>query len=422
MKDTTSSGWWRALGPGLLYAAAAIGVSHLVQSTRAGALYGIALAGFIILANVAKYPAFRFAPQYTLATGRSLLQGYRRQGRWTLAVTGALTLGTMFTVQAAVGAVTAGLFLAVTGIEGDVVVVAAGLLLAGAALLALGDYRWLDRVTKVLVALLTVATLSATVLAAARFDWANASWAIPLDGYDRAMIVFLAGLVGWMPAPIDLAVWQSLWTKEKARAQERFSMRVALLDFHIGYLGTAVLALCFMLMGAGVMFGSGAVFADSAGAFAAQVINLYGEVLGDWSRPVVGLAAFAVMFSTTLTVLDGFPRALSALWARWNTDEPLDRSDEDRRAYWICLALLVCGACVVLAKFLTSLKGMVQVATTLSFLTSPVLAIFNHRAMTSSDVPEEHRPSAALQLWSILGVVFLVGFALYYGWILVSAP
>ncbi len=32
-----------SLGPGLLWAGAAIGVSHLVQSTRAGAIYGFQL-------------------------------------------------------------------------------------------------------------------------------------------------------------------------------------------------------------------------------------------------------------------------------------------------------------------------------------------------------------------------------------------
>ncbi|MEY5042977.1 MAG: hypothetical protein RJA19_204, partial [Bacteroidota bacterium] len=46
------------LGPGILFASTAIGVSHLVQSTRAGADYGWGLVGAIVLANVAKYPFF----------------------------------------------------------------------------------------------------------------------------------------------------------------------------------------------------------------------------------------------------------------------------------------------------------------------------------------------------------------------------
>lgn len=51
---------WRAFWPGILMASAAIGGSHLISSTQAGALYGWQLAIMIILANVFKYPFYRF--------------------------------------------------------------------------------------------------------------------------------------------------------------------------------------------------------------------------------------------------------------------------------------------------------------------------------------------------------------------------
>ena len=35
--------WLKTLGPGILFASTCIGVSHLVQSTRAGALAGFGL-------------------------------------------------------------------------------------------------------------------------------------------------------------------------------------------------------------------------------------------------------------------------------------------------------------------------------------------------------------------------------------------
>ena len=97
MPSTTSRpapnrSFWMAFGPGLLFAGAAVGVSHLVQSTRAGATYGLAMIAVVILASVVKFPAFRFGPQYAAATGHSLLDGYRRQGRWTLVVVSLLTL------------------------------------------------------------------------------------------------------------------------------------------------------------------------------------------------------------------------------------------------------------------------------------------------------------------------------------------
>ena len=42
----------KKLGPGLLFAGAAIGVSHLVQSTRAGADYGWGLTWALLLVNL----------------------------------------------------------------------------------------------------------------------------------------------------------------------------------------------------------------------------------------------------------------------------------------------------------------------------------------------------------------------------------
>ena len=99
----------QALGPGVLYAATAVGTSHLVQSTRAGAGYGLALVLLILLTYVAKYPAFRFGAQYANATGRSLLHGYRQQGNWAVTMYIVIALGTVFAALPAVTLVTAGL-------------------------------------------------------------------------------------------------------------------------------------------------------------------------------------------------------------------------------------------------------------------------------------------------------------------------
>ncbi len=49
---------YKIFGPGILMATAAIGGSHLVSSTQAGALFGWSLAIFILLINFFKYPFF----------------------------------------------------------------------------------------------------------------------------------------------------------------------------------------------------------------------------------------------------------------------------------------------------------------------------------------------------------------------------
>ena len=66
----------KSLGPGLLYAGAAVGVSHLVQSTRAGAQYGYILIIAIILAHILKYPFFVLGPRYAKQHNQSLVNGF----------------------------------------------------------------------------------------------------------------------------------------------------------------------------------------------------------------------------------------------------------------------------------------------------------------------------------------------------------
>ena len=110
--------------------------------------------GIVIFANVFKYPAFSFGPRYAAATGTSLLEGYRRQGKWALVVYALMTLGTMFTVQAAVTFVTAALFTALIGWRETVlgipgfVVISGGLMAVCAGLLLIGHYKWLDKIIK----------------------------------------------------------------------------------------------------------------------------------------------------------------------------------------------------------------------------------------------------------------------------------
>jgi Mn2+/Fe2+ NRAMP family transporter len=406
----------KAIGPGLIFAAAAVGVSHLVQSTRAGAGWGVSLIVVILLANLLKYPAFRFGPEYAAATGRPLIDGYRAQGRWAVWLYLALTLATMFTVQAAVTLVTAALLKSTLGLTASPAVISAGLLAVCAGLLAVGQYRWLDRITRVLVMVLTVSTLAATALVLPRVDWSG-PWFPSPSSLDLRTLAFCAALFGWMPSAIDVSVWQSLWTLERARDSGHApTVRESLFDFHAGYIGTVVLAVCFALLGAGVMHADGVVLQESAGAFAGQVVDLYAATLGAWSRPLIGIAAFAVMFSTTLTVVDGFPRALSVAIVRGLGDgaDPARDAQRTRTLYWVGIAAIAAGAVTIVALFLSSFRAMIDLATTLSFLTAPILSTLNHRCMFRGDVPPDARPSRRVWTLSVVGIAAQAAFAIGY--------
>lgn len=408
--------FWTSFGPGLLWAAAAIGVSHLVQSTRAGADAGFALSGVILLALILKYPFFEFGPRYAAATGQSLVEGYWRTGRWALWLYLGITLVTAVIVQTAVVAFTAFLIKFVFRLDWSLPLTAAALIAACAGLLWVGRFRMLDVTIKVILVLLAVSTVWAAAVTLPRADLSTLTlW----PGEQIGALVpfaFLLALVGWMPSAIDISVWSSLWTLAKDRdAGTRASVRTARVDFLIGYAGTGVLAFAFVTLGAGVMFGAGASFSPQGTVFSTQLVDLYGETLGSWMRPVVIVAVLTTMVSTSLTVVDGFPRAIERSFERLRMGDDLDSPmPATAQWYWTAVAALAVLTVLVLALFVGTLTAMVDFATIVSFITAPILGWLNLRAVTSADVAREHRPGRGMLTLSWTGLLLLGGTAVVY--------
>ena len=203
----------------------------------------------------------------------------------------------------------------------------------------------------------------------------------------------------------------SLWTLAKDKtSQRRTSVRTARLDLTIGYVGTAILAYAFVLLGTAVMYGSGQQFSDQGTAFSAQLIDLYGQTLGDWARPIVSVAALSTMLSTVVIVTDGFPRVIERcllIVSGATPEEGASDLPQEGRIYWMTLTGLGVTSVVILAVFSGSLTGMLDFATILSFSVGPVLGYLNLRAVTSPAVPVHLQPGTALRWFSYAGVLVL---------------
>lgn len=402
----------KALGPGLLWAGAAIGVSHLVQSTRAGANYGFALVWAVLLANLFKYPAFEFGPRYAAATGKSLLSGYSDLGKWAMAVFLFMTFGTMFTIQAAVTIVTAGLAAYLFGIPWSPLVWSAVILAICILVLIIGKYPLLDKLIKFIIILLSISTVVAVFAAIGHGQSVHPQFIKP-QVWSLSGIAFLVALMGWMPSAIDISVWHSLWTIERKKETKHApSLKEALFDFNLGYFGTALLAMGFLTLGAMVMYGTGQHFSPSGAGFAKQLIDMYVQALGEWSRPIIGIAALTTMFSTTLTVTDAFPRVL-----RRSTEIIFAKQFRDKNTnylYWIAMLVVVSGSLIIIGYLLNEMTLLVDLATTLSFLTAPILAYINYRVVTGSTMPIEYQPKKWLRILSWIGIIFLGGFSLLF--------
>lgn len=394
------------LGPGLLFAGAAIGVSHLVQSTRAGADFGLGLVWALLLVNLFKYPFFQFGPRYALATGETLLDGYYKLGKGYLWFYFILNLGTMFTIQTAVTIVTAGLASQLFGITTDMVLWSIIITIICSLLLFLGHYKFLDKLIKVIMIVLAVSSVLAFSIALFK----NES-PIALDQVfpNESGLLFLIAFLGWMPAPLDISIWHSIWSLEKNKSQKEvpLSMKEGLFDFNVGYITTVILALCFIGLGALVMFGSGTSFSNEGNVFAGQLIALYTSNLGQAAFGIIAVAAFTTMLSTTITTLDASPRAMSKTFQLL-----FNKPNKNYYTHWL-IALAV-GTGLIFLFLLSEMGLLVQIATVLSFITAPIYAFLNYRLAISKEMPKEHQPKRGLRILSVTGLFFLTGFTLFY--------
>lgn len=393
----------RKLGPGFLFAGAAIGVSHLVQSTRAGADFGFGLLWALLLINAIKYPFFEAGPRFASATGKNLMEGYLRLGKGVLWVYFLLTFGTMFTIQTAVTIVTAGIASSIFGFGSSFFWVSIITGVCGVILL-IGRYKMLDVLMKVIVLCLTLSTVAAVVIAIPETASLSFDQILPSSG---ASLVFLIAFMGWMPAPLDISIWHSIWTIEKKKLEPEINTKQSKFDFNVGYIATTILAIGFLALGALVMFQSGETFSSNGTKFANQLIDMYANSLGDWAKILIGIAALTTMFSTTLTTLDASPRAMHR-----SSELLFQKKFEKGYLFWILV--LIAGTLSIFFFFISEMGLLIKIATILSFLTAPFYAIVNYLLVNSKQMPPEERPKPIYKRFSELSILILIAFSIWY--------
>ncbi len=392
------------LGPGVLFAAQSVGTSHLVQSTRAGGEYGFSLVLLVLLACVIKYPAFRFGIDYANATKTSLLENYLSKGWLVIALFTFSLLMDMFIAVAAVTLVSAGLLSAVFGLTINTLYVGVLLLCVFGAILIIGGYNTLESITKLFVFMFCFLAIAATLMAAFKLSSLNVDL-LPSVEFSNSTLFFMIAVAGWMPTSLTASIYLSEWRAKKIQLEGEQSSNYSSLDFDIGYWGTAILALCFLLLGAVLIYPTGVSTNQSAVGFAQLLFRLFTESIGEWAFPVIAVAALAVMFSTCLALMDACPRA---------GDRLINKFKKVNNGYTILLLIQIVGVSIVLLNFVSSFTSLIDLATGLAFLSAPIVAFLNHRALYHSGIEESSQPGQLLKVWSILGIVSLTAFSFLF--------
>ena len=418
-------GFYKNLGPGILLAGAAIGGSHLLTSTTAGAKFGFSLVGLILFTNLIKYPFLLVGTRFTVSTGKSLLEGFKERNKFYLPIFLVVSLITGTFTIAAVSFVTGVLltnipvFSSFPSMDLSIfVLVVCGLILL------IGKYKALDNISKFLVTLLSFLTFFAVISLLLKGNLNSdiyKSFIKPeLSPWKTSNLAFLIPLMGWMPCPVELCAWPSLWMFSKNNESNyKPSIKEAELDFNLGYLITVITAIFFLSLGALTMYGTGdGMLTGSGVSFAQNLIRLYTGAIGEWSKWIIVPASFAAMFSTTLTCLDAYPRSISAIQGLLTlTDRGrMESKTEENRFYsWMVIHIFVSMILLLLARSDgIGVAEFVFAAMTGSFLTAPLFAWMAMDTINSNLVSPSNRYGLLLNSICWVGICFLITISLLF--------
>lgn len=413
IEQTQTSTWQskiKALGPGILMASAAVGGSHIVSSAQAGAMYGWSLLLLVILANLFKYPFFRFGAEYTLETGKNLVEGYAEKGKIYLGIFFILNVFSALVNTAAVGilcaAIVASAFPNALGLS--ITQWSLILIVIIWTMLLFGGYKFLDGLAKWIMSALTLATVLAVIVAIIEHPEYGADF-VEKTPWQMTALPFIVSLMGWMPAPIEISAINSLWTAEKGKTVD-ISIKDGLFDFNVGFIGTAILAVFFVALGALIQYPTGQEVQAAGAAYIQQFVGMYASVLGDWSRFLITFIAFLCIFGTVITVIDGYSRVNAESLRLLFKKKEISPKELN---IWMTATAIIGG--IIIYFFQGSVAPMLRFAMIASFLTTPFFALLNYLLVTG----ENKNLAKWLKALSILGLIFLFGFAFFFIYALV---
>lgn len=406
-----------SLGPGMIVAATAIGTSHIILSPVAGARFGYDLIWLVLFSHLFKYPGFEFGPRFAIARGASLIRGFQEvpgPRNWALWVFLATTILQGLTILAAVLSVTASiLVVSLGGLSYTGWILALGLFII--LLHRTGKYPALALGSKLALAVLIVVTMIAFLAVPPR---PSDLLRIFVPTIPAGSMLLAASILGLMPTGINVAIWHSLWAVEHLKEWEKSApnradmLKMGMIDLKVGYWASAILAVAFISLGANLLRPRG--LAPNGIDVALTLSKIYTEILGQWMFPVFMLAAFAAMFSTSYSVMDGFPRTFSTLLRTMFPGSDFFKKPYDA-AYWIFMTVIFAFA-VVVNTLVPNPVLMVTLVGVVSLLVAPVLYSLNYYCVTRLIDDPSMRPSRPMRLWALAGIVimtFAVAFSLY---------
>lgn len=304
---TPPTGWgrWKLVGPGIVVAVTGVGAGDLVATLVAGSRFGYALLWAAVLGCVLKIALAEATGRYHLATGNTILDGWRSLGPWTSWYFGIYVLLWGFVYGGTAMSSTA-LPLAVL-FPNVLPFWAWGALVGvlGALFVIFNRYAVFEAVMKIFVGVMFVVVVGLAALVAPNIG-AMLGGLVPR--LPEGSAIYTLGLIGGVGGTITLAAY-GYWVNAKGWRTPAW-MGVMRFDNHAAYILTGIFVVAMLIVGAELLYS--AQIALSGGD--RGLLDL-GAVLADRFGPNVAVIFLIGFFATTFSSLLGVWHGVSMLFA-----------------------------------------------------------------------------------------------------------
>lgn len=298
---------WKIVGPGLVVAATGVGAADMVATLVAGSRYGYGLLWAVILGVVLKIILVEGAGRFTLATGRTIFEGWRSLGRWTTWYFGPYIMIWGF-VYGATAMSSAALPLAAVFPVLPLWAWAIIMGLLGFVMVWFGKYSFFEKVTAFLVGLMFVTVVGLAVIAAPNIPEMLTGLVpvIPEGG-----VLYTLALAGGVGGTITLAAY-GYWLREKGWYTPKW-MRVMRIDNSMAYVVTGIFVIAMLVVGAEVVRSAGVALSSGDEG----LLDLYAVLRAEYGD-VVGtgflIGFWAASFSSIIGVWNGVSLMFADFW------------------------------------------------------------------------------------------------------------
>jgi Mn2+/Fe2+ NRAMP family transporter len=296
--DTAEAPRWRLIGPGLVVAATGVGAADLVATLIAGSKYGYALLWTAVLGCLMKIVLVEGAGRFSLATGRTIYEGWSSLGRWTHFYFGPYIVIWGFVYGAAA---MAGTGLALAALFPVLNVKAWGILsgLIGLVLVWSGRYGIFEKVLSAMVLLMFVSMVGAAAVTLPNIPELLTGLVPTIPDGAILNVLSVAGGVG---GTITLAAY-GYWLREKGWITPRH-MRVMRIDNSVAYLVTGLFVVATLIVGAELLY-SAKIAVSTGDKGMLDLANVLEDRYGSVAGTVFLVGFWAAAMSSLVGVWNG---------------------------------------------------------------------------------------------------------------------